>query len=400
MKFNKCFYALLTSGALALSGCGDGSNKDVLSNGEVTLEKASLVDVTANNAHAYSFSGECLKDGEKVVLTVNKAAPQQAPTCIDGTWTAMLDLTGLNQDSSLDVTVAITGSSADSITTVINNTFICPDNFVGVSPLNGYTSQSFCAMKYEASLDSSGNAVSAAVVPFKNSDSLDRTEITRLCTNNGFDLISNDEWQTIARNIESVETNWGNSQVGDALGLSRGHHGDPNGTISSPSSDDALACVGTVNPSTEACNLNTWNVYRRTSTLTNGDIIWDLSGNVWELVKDNISSVGDAWGSTNHPLVDFATAAPVSGSFMFTGVADNQSRTIAEHFGPAGTYANLTPDSDGIGQLYPENLSVEELLRGSASTDTSAGIFAAGLGYAKVDSGTADNEGFRCVYRP
>ena len=39
----------------------------------------------------------------------------------------------------------------------------------------------------------------------------------------GYDLLTNDGWQSMARNIELVGDNWGGGNVGSFEGLSQGH---------------------------------------------------------------------------------------------------------------------------------------------------------------------------------
>ena len=63
-----------------------------------------------------------------------------------------------------------------------------------------------------------------------------------------------------------------------------------------PVSDDNKGCHGTE----QTCDGRTWNKQRRTHTLSNGEVIWDVSGNAWEWVKDdNSDSDSDADNSND-----------------------------------------------------------------------------------------------------
>jgi hypothetical protein len=73
---------------------------------------------------------------------------------------------------------------------------------------------------------------------------------------------------TLARNIELVPSNWSGGVVG-------------NGYL--PRGNSNLGRAGSsLDPEGTGYN-------KRTFKLTNGEVIWDLSGNVWELINDTIS---------------------------------------------------------------------------------------------------------------
>ena len=104
-------------------------------------------------------------------------------------------------------------------------------------------------------------------------------EVCRDLTNDDFEyhLIKNSEWQSIARNIEKNPLNWSKGKVGDG-DINRGH----NGTLSQhefsilPASTDDDPNFGTLN--------NNLHKYKRTHTLSNGEVIWDFAGNALEFV--------------------------------------------------------------------------------------------------------------------
>ena len=171
----------------------------------------------------------------------------------------------------------------------------CPPNYVLVPALATYTTRDFCVMKYEAKNDGYGTAVSnAAGAPWVN---INRATSRSNCQalGLGYDMISNDQWQTIVRNIAGVASNWSNGTVTSGE-LNRGHTDNAPGSALAAVTDDNDPCNGTG----QGCSASIWNGQRRTHTLSNGNVIWDLSGNVWEWVtNDNtVSNGADGYTST------------------------------------------------------------------------------------------------------
>ena len=97
--------------------------------------------------------------------------------------------------------------------------------------------------------------------------------------------MTNNEWQTVARNIEGVSSNWSGGTVGSAQGLSIGN--STSLSQRAASEDDNAACTGLTLGQGETCDSKNWHVNRRTFTLSNQQVVWDLAGNVWEWTKDD-----------------------------------------------------------------------------------------------------------------
>ena len=198
----------------------------------------------------------------------------------------------------------------------------------------------------------------------------------------------NDEWQTVARNIELVSGNWGGGTVGSAQGLSIGNSTSTSALAASV--NDNQACTGI----TQTCDGRTWHTQRRTFTLNNGQVIWDMAGNVWEWMKDdNAHKYGtsvwmDGLGSAGahrerHTLTLGATLLAL--------------RDAKAQFGPAGDYSALsTGPHGGLGQA---------LIDTNAGTVRRGGAYG-GKGLFSVDlsnnptTHVRSNGGFRCVYHP
>ena len=89
----------------------------------------------------------------------------------------------------------------------------------------------------------------------------------------GAQLLSNDQWMTIATNIANQASNWSGSSVGSGA-LNRGHS----------DGSSALAATG---------SHGAWSTNHRTHTLSNGEVIWDMAGNVWEWTSYVISDNND-----------------------------------------------------------------------------------------------------------
>jgi len=198
--------------------------------------------------------------------------------------------------------------------------FTCPTGYIPVPGNSLYQTKDFCVMKYEAKaveltnptvgltepngsflgvvsniIDNSftattavnGRAIAsvASGYPIAN---IDHTTASQYCSDAGATLINNREWMTIARNIEAQPSNWFNSntippenKVGSG-GLYRGHSDNDPPNALAASTDENQGYIGTNN------DVNNGWQERRTHTLSNGEVIWDLSGNVWEWVSDSI----------------------------------------------------------------------------------------------------------------
>ena len=84
--------------------------------------------------------------------------------------------------------------------------------------------------------------------------------------------MTNDQWMTIATNIANKSSNWSNGNVSDGA-LNRGHSNTLN--------THALAATNGEGSGTE----------KRTHTLSNGEVIWDMAGNVWEWTSYRIDQI-------------------------------------------------------------------------------------------------------------
>ncbi|MDD4409044.1 MAG: prepilin-type N-terminal cleavage/methylation domain-containing protein [Candidatus Pacebacteria bacterium] len=97
----------------------------------------------------------------------------------------------------------------------------------------------------------------------------------------GYHLITNAEWMALARHIEAQPSNWSDGSVGSGF-LARGY----SSSISEGFTNSVFAPhTGTgyeYNTTTDTVAATGAHKYRRTFNLANGEVVWDLSGNIWE----------------------------------------------------------------------------------------------------------------------
>lgn len=270
--------------------------------------------------------------------------------------------------------------------TVTNPPPSCPTNYVSVSALAGYTTADFCVAKYEMK-NVSGVATSQATgTPWvsiqRGSGPTTGSSAWKECRDlgTGYDLISNAQWQTIARDIAGVAVNWSSGTVGTGQ-LNQGHvDGTPASTLAANASD-ASACSGTG----QTCSNTVWSSQRRTHVLSGGNVLWDFGGNAWEWTKDDYSSLGvspavsGAWFEYTHASIGATNRA------LFSAADSGWSST------------------QGIGQIMGGNLG--GVLRGGGwGNSVRGGVFSANL-LSRTNETYTDTDvnieiGFRCVYAP
>ncbi|WP_415063957.1 Ig-like domain-containing protein [Bdellovibrio sp.] len=266
----------------------------------------------------------------------------------------------------------------------------CPTNYILVPALAGYTTQDFCVAKYEMK-DIGGVATSqAAFPPWENipRGSLPTTVggAWKACRDLGanYDLISNAQWQTIARNIEMVPSNWSSGIVGTGS-LNRGHSDGAPAFPRAADVDDNNACANT----DQTCSSTVWDSQRRTHKLSNGKVIWDFAGNAWEWVSDN--------NSTNFGAEAFMSqVTTASHTTVGSGTLNGAAKQI---FGSEGNYVSLgTSEYGGLGYGSIADTTGAVFRGGCWIDDVGAGVFAV---YLRIGPSAASTDyGFRCVFVP
>jgi hypothetical protein len=275
-------------------------------------------------------------------------------------------------------------SDEGSNTTKNSNTIsapVCPSGFIYVLGNGGLGTNNFCVMKYEAR-DLAGQTVSVStgtpLVAIKAVDSQLRCEaITESGYNGTFSMISNSEWMTIARDIESTKENWSGGDIG--LGkLLRGHSDNVPSNILNIV-DNTNSYDGTGNSSADAVGSG-WE-QARTHQLSNGSVIWDFAGNVWEWVDWDADTAGYNLGP-----IDEATG------FKNLNTAPTGSLNI-DDFQSAGNY----PSSAFVG-FWAGGAGGAAFRGGQYNNNSVAGIYTIAL-YLSANISVGEI-GIRCVYRP
>ncbi len=300
----------------------------------------------------------------------------------------------------------------------------CPANFVAIPANSALSTDAFCVMKYEAKVYNvtdgiavaDGGSLNGAKTyradsrpdgkPWLNlvrgTDATTPNSAWKACATAGYNLLTNAQWQAIARNIETAQSspgvyrNWSNGSTSGANALNRGHSDDaPAGALEADTTGDPDddPCVGTgqTNCANQTVNLAESTEVasysqKRTHTLSNGQIIWDIAGNVWEWVQDSLTNQGSNDAISQNPG---NVPDPTTGILRWGPSTDFTLKRPA-HLGGAGgsEYGGL-----GYGAL---NGSDGAVVRGGFSNSlTGAGVFAADLNRAPTSPYA--NVGFRCA---
>ena len=178
---------------------------------------------------------------------------------------------------------------------------------------------------------------------------IDQTTSATACESIGGHLITNNEWMTIARNIEQVSSNRSSGVVGSGK-IKGGNTGtaDTNNTYDGSNPEygagrNALASL----------------------TLTNGEVIWDLSGNVWEWTNNTIQRGNQPDGYLN------STDAAYTGGFNWEDYNKASGGTYYLNSSNLGsttlTYNDLfllssstyNATNNGIGRIYTYSNSAD-----------------------------------------
>jgi prepilin-type N-terminal cleavage/methylation domain-containing protein len=253
--------------------------------------------------------------------------------------------------------------------TVVTTTSSCPSGFIPVPGSGTYGTSDFCAMKYEAKDAGSSVPISqAAGTPWVNisqTTAIANSPNVVGCT--GCHLITEAEYLTIVQNVLSVNTNWSNNTIGGTNYIYSGHNDNAPANALAADASDANGYAG---------ETNTGGNQRRTLTLTNGQVIWDLAGNVWEwtsgtsqspTIQPGIAGAGYNWREWN--------AATTTGTLSVN--------PFPSYGTPAASSWNA--GTNGIGRLYSssDETGLRGFLRGGVwDYGSAAGVLALDLGLA------------------
>ena len=225
-------------------------------------------------------------------------------------------------------------------------------------------------MKYEAKQDADKNPVSTATgTPWV---SVDWDEARMACQRDGAHLVTNAEWMTIARNIESTTINDLDDDAGLQLATGHSDNAPAAAQLATAGSDPVVSgCTLTSTMenasnaySAASCEIQGDGSYAgddndkgfygtsqawsatgysagaanksqlRTAVLSNGKVIWDVAGNVWEWNDWQCGT--SVWNTTgwlewnNAGLTDYETSAagPLTSSTSTNGTGQYYGCTV------------------------------------------------------------------------
>ncbi|RYZ59542.1 MAG: hypothetical protein EOP07_03700 [Proteobacteria bacterium] len=266
--------------------------------------------------------------------------------------------------------------------------------WVAVPGDSDYNTQDFCVMKYEAS---NATGIPNSRPLFTPWTLINQPNSRAACQSLGsnYDLISNHEWLTIAGNITSTPGNWSSGTVGTGS-LNIGHSDNDPYNACAASNDDNLAFVQ--NDCTPLGPASQDPLQKRTHVLNNGNVIWDLAGNVSEwttlIISDN-----------NHKPYRSSDPGPGAGDLEFNTVNADFTALPFSEIAPNNALKPYWNDAwvsavNGVGIYNPSsNGSNGYTRRGDAWGDS----YRSGVYNLKIDKDANAAEpyiGFRCVYHP
>ncbi len=285
---------------------------------------------------------------------------------------------------------------------------VFPNNWIKVPGNSTFGTSDFWVMKYEAKCaDSSGNLLTTptestyqiynahgtggtactsansryvtsapAGYPIANIyysvNGVDNDAI-EYCQSIGAHLITNNEWQTVAWNAQNVSSNWSGGSVGSGY-MGRGNSDSSAAQVSSLDDVNAAYLTG-----------YTDFTHRRNYALSNGQIIWDLAGNLYEWTNDAIIGASEPYSG-------------VAGWQWREFIAITNWGTMTQQ--TAGPLNSAWSATQGMGRIFSwdgtANSSTYILARGGDWNDTTnAGIES--LLMNRISTGAYNGVGFRCV---
>lgn len=381
----KIFLIILVLGLVSCKGEIEVNNKLLINKGPVYSSIP-----TKPQGTTISMAGNLTEELEQfITLGYTDANGDQALTCVLSSLVNLnlstacscvagicsVGVTGFGQYTgvaSFDYSVNDGALDSDDSTVslnIVDKVITCPNGFVEVESNSDLGVSDFCIMIYEAK-NVGGHATSqAGLAPWS---SISATNAKAACTalGTGYDMISNAEWMTTARDLEAGNSNWSGGVVGSGC-IKKGNTGN-NNTCEYNGPDPEF---GSTRNS------------KSLLTLSNGGSIWDFAGNVSEYV-DWITGGGfDEANACDSPFTNLMYFD--CGSLLY-----EQYRPL----NPAG----LAPynETHGIGRYGASTFMTGSTAKrgGNYASSANAGIFYMYINGA-VSQVRAD-VGFRCVYRP
>lgn len=252
-----------------------------------------------------------------------------------------------------------------------------------------YGTSDFCVMKYFASNVSSAPYSQTGTTGWT---SISRTTAISECSSLGanYHLVTNPEWMTITANAAGQASNWSGGSVGSGV-LARGHSDNTPASYCGADANDANAYIEA--SCTGGTMVSTGDTFeqRRTHTLSNGSVVWDLAGSYWQWI--NYTNTSDIPHSGGASYVQYTA---------FTGTTTTPRAHVAPQNSTHSYWSDSWNATQSIGNYYPGTNGASEgaMVRGGGKNiGTDGGIFAIRMSYGASDS-TQANITFRCAYTP
>ncbi len=194
---------------------------------------------------------------------------------------------------------------------------VCPEGYIPVPWNPDFNQKGFCVAAYEMSYETVNSLNTSWETDKYNENKTDivskqwwypivnitQPQAIAACRSIWWHLITNNEWMTIARNIELNPSNWSSGKIGSG-NIRNGY-----------SENSILWCIESDNyaePAGTPCNEKRIDgLPRNVLILTNWQKIWDFAWNVWEHVNKTNDiydmdwtidwSYTSAWTTTNNP---------------------------------------------------------------------------------------------------
>ena len=204
------------------------------------------------------------------------------------------------------------------------------------------------------------------------------------CASIGAHLLTNDEYMTIVTDAANQGTNWSNGSVGSGV-MPRGN------SDSSAAQPDGVGQYGTGYSDF---------THLRTMTLSDGSVVWDMAGNVWQHVQRSSMNSGDNTATITTPTCSSGTPGTwewcqYGNSLTPYVTAYNDSTFSASTVGPPNSSWN---SNQNIGQVQTNDGSTggQVFLRGGSwGSGSDDGPFTLYLSWGPSDTG--NTVGFRCA---
>lgn len=271
----------------------------------------------------------------------------------------------------------------DLVYTSLPDTTTCDPGYLFIPEDREHGTNGFCVAQFEMKKvdDGGGGFRAESTHGGKLYDVGGRVEAEAACQKIGKSLISNQQWNAIARNVARVDDNW-EIIGGKKIRLNTGWaYGDSSWADELLDSNNACE----KSSATMCTPGGPWIMEKRTHKLSTGEFIWDLSGNLWEIVSDQYTGPALAGISNSAmprlPLTNYFRY--ISGMYDVTCEDVNSAHLCGFGYG----WISSAKPGQGISR------------GGRAGGDEDAGIFTIDFDNSSSAAGL-NNHGFRCVYNP